>query len=255
MSKLYAVYANGSLMHVVRGGTVVVESEEQANRIKEAFETVAGIKDEQTEYEVVPYVVDPPAKDYDISVNTPRPEDFIAGSREVSPYKERPWHPLPKPHPHTELKSVGLDASHMQQVDVQAALEAMKKLQMNPTEINTVRTSEEWEEIVETAKGKHNPNPAHIPSAESDDREIEETLHEELRKKIERTASTVPTKTVYGIYTVQAEFHRDGKHVTFANYRLAADYIKRVRPFLDFALHSKSKTVPITQKVIGDGLS
>lgn len=282
--KLYAVYANGSLMHVARGGSVVVESEEQANKIKEAFDTVSEIRgeDEQTDYEVVPYVVDPPVKDYAEQGIAPNPKDFRAAGMSNKAYAY-----------------------------------ACKHFGVNPMDINTVRTSEQWAEIVELAKkhdigvaevenphnfceyintperpwnvkidpdnecnltsvegagskgiselteemdkldknslygkGKHNPNPAPIPEVHGGEEEFKEELHEKLGKKIVESSAMVPTKEVYGLYSEKGEYHRNGKHVVFNHFSLANEYAKRVTPFLEDSVYVQTKRVPVTEKVM-----
>jgi len=269
MNKLYAVYANGSLMQVARGGAVVVGSEERANRIKEAFETVSEIRGEaeQTDYEVVPYVWDAPTKDYAEQGVAPKPTDFMAG---------------------VEIAREGISAD--------AYMYACKHFGMNPVEINKVRSSKQWAEIVELAKkhsigvaeveNPHNfceyintperpwnvkidpdnecnltPVPGVKPqlSKHTGD-EVENMLNEDLRKKIANTSSKVPTKEVWGIYSRDdkpetSEFHRDGQHVLFLTQKMANDYVNRIANFVEFGVFSRKKMVPITTKVIGDGLS
>jgi len=289
MEKLYVVYANGELM---RKGKAMLGSDNEAvvKGWKDALEVSADILgNHDTFYEVVPYVIDYPTKNYaeqGVEVSKPKPEDFTAG------------------------------------ISNDAYMYACKSLGMNPMDVNTVRTSEQWAEIVELAKKHdvgvperlkgdvyarrgengeiHNPPnnlceyisrpdlhagepvtpegrpwstsvqfsegcdltpvPGIKPQlSEHTEDEVEEMLNENLKNKIERTASKVLTKEVHGIYSMDdehkmSEFHRDGQHVLFSTYELANNYVNRIANFVEFGVFSRKKMVPITTKVIGDGL-
>jgi hypothetical protein len=211
MSDLYAIFMNGSLMRAEGKGSLVSQSKATIDTWKEALDLAADLLGEKEEkyYEVVPYTIDLPVKNYAEQGIPPKPEDFMA---------------------------VG-----------------------NITAENIEAIKENWKNI-DNSMCKVSVAPTIIPHAESDDREIEETLHEELRNKIERTASKVPTKEVWGIYSrddkpVTSEFHRDGQHVLFLTQKMAEDYVNRIQNFVPFGVYSKKKVVPVTQKVIGDGIS
>jgi len=258
MEKLYVVYENGEVM---RKGKAMLGSDNEAvvNGWKEALEVASDILGKHDKfYEVVPYVIDYPTKNYAEQGVAPKPEDFTAG------------------------------------VSTDAYMYACKSLGMNPVEVNKVRSSEQWAEIVELAKkhsigvaeveNPHNfceyinnherpwnvkidsdndcdltPVPGVKPQISKHTEDEIEVLHEDMKKKIERTSSKVPTKEVWGIYSRDdkpetSEFHRDGQHVLFLTQKMANDYVNRIANFVEFGVFSRKKTVPVTTKVIGDGL-
>jgi len=259
MSDLYAIYKNDEIMLNANKDPMVLEDKPLVDLLKRSLEVIARAMNSSDTFEIMVLVPQPDVqKSY-------KPEDFKAGLAEVSN---------------------------------EGYIYACKHFGMNPMQINKVRSSEQWAEIVELAK-KHdigvykiedptNPceyintperpwnvkidpdnecNLTPVPGVkpqlsehEHAEKEVEEALGEKLRNKIERTASKVPTKEVWGIYSRDdkpetSEFHRDGQHVLFLTQKMANDYVNRIANFVEFGVFSRKKMVPVTTKVIGDGLS
>ena len=149
----------------MRKGKAMLGSDNEAvvNSWKEALEVASDILGKHDKfYEVVPYVIDYPTKNYAEQGVAPKPEDFTA-----------------------EISNKGY-------------MYACKKFGMNPMEVNKVRSSEDWAKIVELAK-EHDSRPWNVDlNVDGDLKSIEGAGSKGLSELTEEEMSKLDKNALYG---------------------------------------------------------